>query len=63
MEKSRTAHGEGFEEVELNADLFKAVREDSIDFAIFEKSSEIAVVPWLERYRLLGGDGRVNPRR
>lgn len=45
MENSRTAHGEGFEEVELNADLFKAVREDSIDFAIFEKSSEIAVVP------------------
>jgi len=45
MENSRTAHGEGFEEVELNADLFKAVREDSIDFAIFEKSSEIAVIP------------------
>uniref|UniRef100_I1XHS0 Mannose-1-phosphate guanylyltransferase (GDP) n=2 Tax=Methylophaga nitratireducenticrescens TaxID=754476 RepID=I1XHS0_METNJ len=45
MEKSRTAHSESFEEVELDADSFKAVREDSIDFAVFEKSSAIAVVP------------------
>lgn len=45
IDVSRVAHGKGFEQVELDAQLFKKVREDSIDFAVFEKSQAIAVVP------------------
>lgn len=45
VESSRIAHGKGFGQVELDAQLFQNVREDSIDFAVFEKSKAIAVVP------------------
>lgn len=45
MAQSHIARGKGFEQVELDAETFQKVREDSIDFAVFEKTSEIAVVP------------------
>jgi mannose-1-phosphate guanylyltransferase len=45
LDSSRIAHGEGFEQVELDADTFSQVREDSIDYAVMERSAQIAVVP------------------
>lgn len=45
FDASRIMHGKGFEKVELDAESFQKVPEDSIDFAVFEKSSAIAVVP------------------
>lgn len=45
MENSRKATGTGYKQLELDAETFGAVREDSIDFAVFEKSNKIAVVP------------------
>jgi mannose-1-phosphate guanylyltransferase len=45
IEQSRTAEGNHFSQLELDADAFQSVPEDSIDFAVMEKSKRIAVVP------------------
>jgi mannose-1-phosphate guanylyltransferase/mannose-6-phosphate isomerase len=45
MQQSRVAEGKRFTQLELQADSFAAVREDSIDYAVMEKSSDVAVVP------------------
>jgi mannose-1-phosphate guanylyltransferase/mannose-6-phosphate isomerase len=45
IEHSRGATGEAYSQLELNADLFKAVPDDSIDYAVMEKSNQVAVVP------------------
>ena len=45
MEASRNARGDGFTQLELDPVLFDVVREDSIDFAIMEKATNVAVVP------------------
>lgn len=45
LEKSRHAEGKGFTHSELDAELFGKVPEDSIDYAVMEKSSRVAVVP------------------
>ncbi len=42
--KSRTAEGEGFFQLELDADGFALVPENSIDYAVMEKSPRVAVV-------------------
>lgn len=42
---SRIAAGQGFSQLELDAKSFKAVPDDSIDYAVMEKSSNVAVVP------------------
>ncbi len=41
---SRTAEGKGFSQLELDASTFKNVKDDSIDYAVMEKSSNVAVV-------------------
>ena len=43
--KSRTASGAGTHQLALDAETFKAVREDSIDYALMEKSARVSVVP------------------
>lgn len=45
LEQSRTATGKGFSQLELDADSFSTVTENSIDYAIIEKSARVAVVP------------------
>lgn len=45
MEQSRLATGDGFSQLELNAAAFKNVPDDSIDYAVMEKSDQVAVVP------------------
>jgi mannose-1-phosphate guanylyltransferase len=45
LKTSQKVHGNGIRQVELNPENFKSVAEDSIDFAVFEKSSNIAVIP------------------
>ena len=42
---ARQAHGEGFSQLQLDPTNFKQVREDSIDYAVMEKSKRVAVVP------------------
>jgi len=42
---SETATGKDFIQLELNAETFSAVPEDSIDYALIEKSQQVAVVP------------------
>ncbi|GHU06652.1 mannose-1-phosphate guanylyltransferase/mannose-6-phosphate isomerase [Betaproteobacteria bacterium] len=42
---SRRVNGDGDSQVQLDADSFKAVPDDSIDFAVMEKSSRVAVAP------------------
>lgn len=42
---SRMAEGSGFSQLELDAATFKQVPDDSIDYAVMEKSSNVAVVP------------------
>ena len=42
---ARQAHGEGFSQLQLDPANFKQVREDSIDYAVMEKSKRVAVVP------------------
>mgnify|MGYP002386605841 CR=1 FL=1 len=42
---SRSAQGEGFSQLELDAESFGKVPDDSIDYAVMEKSSSVAVVP------------------
>lgn len=44
-ELSRSAEGSGFSQLELDADSFKNVPDVSIDYAVMEKSDQIAVVP------------------
>ena len=43
--QSRSAEGKGFSQIELDATAFKLVPDDSIDYAVMEKSSNVAVVP------------------
>jgi len=43
--QSRRAEGQGFSQLELDAESFKAVPDDSIDYALMEKSANVAVVP------------------
>ncbi len=45
IEQSRYAEGNGFSQLELDAPLFKQVPDDSIDYAVMEKSANVAVVP------------------
>jgi mannose-1-phosphate guanylyltransferase/mannose-6-phosphate isomerase len=44
MDKSRTATGTGFSQLELDSDGFGLVPDNSIDFAVMEKSAHVAVV-------------------
>lgn len=43
--QSRSAEGKGFSQLDLDADTFKLVPDDSIDYAVMEKSQNVAVVP------------------
>ena len=45
IEKSRCAEGKGFAQIELDPATFKLVPDDSIDYAVMEKSRNVAVVP------------------
>lgn len=45
LERSRIAEGKGFSQIELNSEAFDQVPDDSIDYAIMEKSGNVAVVP------------------
>ncbi len=45
LEQSKKAIGEGFTQIQLNAELFAKVPDDSIDYAVMEKSDNVAVVP------------------
>ena len=45
LAQSRCAEGKDFTQCELAADAFEKVPEDSIDYAVMEKSSRVAVVP------------------
>ena len=45
IEKSRLATGAGFSQLELDASAFSSVPDDSIDYAVMEKSDQVAVVP------------------
>lgn len=45
LDSSRRAEGKGFTHCELDAELFEKVPEDSIDYAVMEKSDRVAVVP------------------
>lgn len=45
IEQSSHAEGKGFSQLELDAATFNLVPDISIDYALMEKSSEIAVVP------------------
>ena len=42
---SRRAEGKGFSQLELAAEAFEQVPDDSIDYAVMERSDQIAVVP------------------
>jgi mannose-1-phosphate guanylyltransferase len=45
IEQSRTASGKGFSQLELHSDSFAAAPDISIDYAVMEKSDQVAVVP------------------
>lgn len=45
IEQSRLAMGKGFSQLELDAPSFQLVPENSIDYALVEKSANVAVVP------------------
>lgn len=45
IEQSRASEGKGFVQVELDPETFATVAEDSIDYAVMEKSDQVAVVP------------------
>ncbi|BCK88824.1 alginate biosynthesis protein AlgA [Sideroxyarcus emersonii] len=45
MAQSRLSEGKGFSQIELEAKAFKQVPDDSIDYAVMEKSAKVAVVP------------------
>jgi mannose-1-phosphate guanylyltransferase/mannose-6-phosphate isomerase len=43
--QSRSAEGKGFSQLNLDAAAFKLVPDDSIDYAVMEKSRNVAIVP------------------
>lgn len=45
IEQSNKAAGKGFTQIELSPDTFGQVPDDSIDYAVMEKSRNVAVVP------------------
>jgi len=45
LSQSRKAEGKDFSQIELASTSFDQVRDDSIDYAVMEKSSNVAVVP------------------
>jgi mannose-1-phosphate guanylyltransferase/mannose-6-phosphate isomerase len=45
MDTSRIAEGKGFSQIELDAETFQVVPDLSIDYAVMERSDQIAVVP------------------
>lgn len=45
IERSRIATGEGYSQLELESETFAEVPEDSIDYALMEKSDRVSVVP------------------
>lgn len=45
LAQSRASEGKGFVQVELDPETFASVSEDSIDYAVMEKSDQVAVVP------------------
>ena len=45
VEQSRSAEGKGFAQLELDPDTFGTVPDDSIDYAVMERSDRVAVVP------------------
>ena len=45
MGQSRKAEGKGFAQIDLAPETFDRVPDDSIDYAVMEKSSNVAVVP------------------
>ena len=45
LEQASTATGKGFTQIELTPDAFAQVPDDSIDYAVMEKSRNVAVVP------------------
>lgn len=45
IEQSRFAEGKGFALLELDPDTFANVPDDSIDYAVMEKSDQVSVVP------------------
>lgn len=45
IEQSRVSEGRGFVQVELDPETFATIPEDSIDYAVMEKSDQVAVVP------------------
>jgi len=45
IEQSRQSKGNGFVQIELNPKFFDSIPDDSIDYAVMEKSSNVAVVP------------------
>ena len=45
LQRSRRSAGAGVAQVELDAEAFSGVREESLDYALMEKSAQVAVVP------------------
>ena len=45
INESRTAQGSGFTQIDLDPATFGVVQENSIDYAVMEKSKNVAVVP------------------
>lgn len=45
IEQSRSAKGQGFTQLELDTDTFGKVPDNSVDYAVMEKSDQVAVVP------------------
>jgi mannose-1-phosphate guanylyltransferase len=45
LQQSRRTEGKGYTQINIDPDAFKQVPDDSIDYAIMEKSSNVAVVP------------------
>ena len=45
LEKSRRAEGKSYTQIELDPESFGRVPDDSIDYAVMEKSGNVAVVP------------------
>ncbi len=70
LERARVAQGEGYEQVELDPEAFARVREESIDYAVMERSRRVSVVPcsigwsdigsWNALSQLLGADEQGN---
>src|SRR5882672_5952774 len=45
LEKSGDVNGKGYSRIDLDLDRFKVIPEESIDYAVMEKSGNVAVVP------------------